>query len=388
MKKQSFTRESFYDLIWSIPIKEIQNKFTVSNYGIKELCKLLEIPIPDDEYWDKKKNGDKVQAIKLPERKGEYEPIYLFVAREDFYYSSKDQYLLDFKAKDIRARKDLDFNVPKKLKNPHPLIERAQINLKGKGTNYYKKGVFTTSIEHLTISTSPKMLTRSLCLMDTMLKLFETLGFRISVQHTKTYLYVHKIEFEISLRETTYITKRVESWLHNQEYSPTGKLCFKVCRYPSKEWIDGKDTKLEDKIPQILAYLEHTALGKINWKKESDRSQRIKEEEERKIREFQELQNLELNKFKALLTQANHVHQVSILKKYLIRYENFLKGTKKLNEVKKEWLTWAYEKADWFDPFIGKPDELLDSFDKTSLLKSIFEIEENMDNYIEDENYL
>ena len=41
--------------------------------------------------------------------------------------------------------------------------------------------------------------------------------------------------------------------------------------------------------------------------------------------------------------------------------------TNTLDADKKEWINWAKEKADWYDPFIEKDDALLSGIDRDSL---------------------
>jgi len=38
-----------------------------------------------------------------------------------------------------------------------------------------------------------------------------------------------------------------------------------------------------------------------------------------------------------------------------------------MNEEKLQWITWAKEKADWYDPFIQKEDDYLGRYDSNIL---------------------
>ena len=57
-------------------------------------------------------------------------------------------------------------------------------------------------------------------------------------------------------------------------------------------------------------------------------------------------------------------------------YRNFIEATEqkaikenKLTDELKEWIKWAKEKADWFDPFTNRQDELLNNNDREEFHK-------------------
>lgn len=52
-------------------------------------------------------------------------------------------------------------------------------------------------------------------------------------------------------------------------------------------------------------------------------------------------------------------HKANILREYIDRFEQNSLKNNTLSEELKKWITWARDKADWFDPFICKVDKYL-----------------------------
>ncbi len=66
MKSETFTREEFYNLIWSKPFVQIKMELRYSDIDLIKTCEHLNIPIPSADYWVKIKNNTPVLRTKLP----------------------------------------------------------------------------------------------------------------------------------------------------------------------------------------------------------------------------------------------------------------------------------------------------------------------------------
>ena len=62
-----FTREQFYELVWSKPITHLAKEFVISDVAIHKICKKHGIPNPPLGWWAKKAAGKKVKQTPLPE---------------------------------------------------------------------------------------------------------------------------------------------------------------------------------------------------------------------------------------------------------------------------------------------------------------------------------
>ncbi len=66
---QVFTREEFYDLVWSKPMTHLSKDFGISDVALHKICKKHGIPNPPLGWWAKKAAGKKVRQTPLPRAK-------------------------------------------------------------------------------------------------------------------------------------------------------------------------------------------------------------------------------------------------------------------------------------------------------------------------------
>ena len=141
------------------------------------------------------------------------------------------------------------------------------------------------------------------------------------------------------------------------KYYPSGTLTLKIDNFHRYEWRDAKKIKLEDKLPNILAYLEIRAK-----KKKEERIQR-----EIRHNEFErQRRNKELEAFKEIINHSSRWQKAIDLRNYIKVVEENAIQNKTMNDELKNWLIWIKEKTDWYDPLIEKKDELFKNVDRNS----------------------
>lgn len=96
---------------------------------------------------------------------------------------------------------------------------------------------------------------------------------------------------------------------------------------------------------------EHT----IYWKNQRE----IQRKEEEKKLAFQERREKEVKNFKDMFRDASRWQQTNNLRNCIDAMEANAKEKGGITEEILSWLAWARNKADWYDPFIGINDELL-----------------------------
>jgi len=64
-----FTREQFYELVWSKPMTHLAKEFAISDVALHKICRKHGIPNPPLGWWAKKAAGKKVKQTPLPEAK-------------------------------------------------------------------------------------------------------------------------------------------------------------------------------------------------------------------------------------------------------------------------------------------------------------------------------
>lgn len=66
---RAFTRQEFYDLVWSKPMTHLAKEFALSDVALHKICKKHDIPNPPLGWWAKKAAGKAVKQTSLPKAK-------------------------------------------------------------------------------------------------------------------------------------------------------------------------------------------------------------------------------------------------------------------------------------------------------------------------------
>ncbi|MGV8815644.1 MAG: hypothetical protein ACOH2D_16200 [Gelidibacter sp.] len=370
MAKTTFTRQELYDLVWSKPVTHIAKDYSFSDNGIRKICKKYNIPLPNSGYWSKLKFNKKVVKTKLP-KQDDNPQISLEKTNPQLYAGDNPLSKLAIRKNEILQAKGLNLIVPDQLSNPHHLIKSTK--------EYYKQveiarkkggwGHDVDSSKALSISVANNLYPRAFRFMDTLLKLLEKRGHKIESNKYSTKVIIKGQSYSIRLMEKSRRIKRKSqySW-ETFDLEPTGNLCLKIeDTYPNKEWSDGKTKKLEDRLVDILAWLEikgendeEQAIATAIWNKKY-------EEEKQREKELQILKDEELAKFEGLFQSATRFHNAQYLRNFIQEFENYAIKSNSLTSEKQEWIQWAKEKADWYDPFIEKEVKLLSDIDRDTL---------------------
>lgn len=357
--KSDFTRKGLYDLIWSKPLTKIVNEIGCNYVDLKEICLKYNIPTPNGGHWMKLKHGK--ESLKKPLPKGENVVI-------KFNPKKKKEVTLD-KFNSILHQSNLNFKVPEKLSNPHPLVKKAKEVLKNQKAGWYGKGKDIIYSEGKCISTEVTRdnIPKALLIWDTLIKILLLRGHKISEVKDSEFLILGE-DFTIRVRE---ILKRVKvqdsRWEHTENIG-SGILSIKIHQgYNQREWRDQKSKTIEDQLPSIIDKLEQLAqqekeerIEREEWHRKYEIEQAIKKEREERV--ASEVQN-----FKQLFETASRWHKSQYLRNYIKEFEQHSITSNSLDDQKINWIVWAKEKADWYDPFIEKEVELLMNFDRDTL---------------------
>lgn len=66
---RNFTRQEFYDLVWSKPMTHLAKEFALSDVALHKICKKHDVPNPPLGWWAKKAAGKAVKQTPLPKAK-------------------------------------------------------------------------------------------------------------------------------------------------------------------------------------------------------------------------------------------------------------------------------------------------------------------------------
>ncbi len=103
------------------------------------------------------------------------------------------------------------------------------------------------------------------------------------------------------------------------------------------------------------------------WRKNFEEQQRIQ-------KELQERKDKELADFIDLFNQALRLNQANFIREYVKTVESEALKNGEISDDLKQWLEWANQKIDWYDPLINKQDPLLDDTNKKQILKKVLDL--------------
>lgn len=371
-ESKKISRMELYNLVWSKPMTALAKEYSISDNGLRKICKKLNIPLPQLGHWQKLQFGKKVTILPLPEDfKGD---DYIFLSDRIEGESKQNEGVSQFHKllKEIIGDSKLSFKVPEKLSNPDKLIIEAKENFASisKEKHAIYRGITTTSNGIISISVAPKNCNRAMRIMDKIIKLLKQRGHNVIVKSSTTLVVIQGEEIKIRLREKLkrIIIKDAKYSWNNTEYVPTDILSFKIDVYPEKEFNDTKNLTLEEQLPKIL-----TKLELVSQKIKRDKEEReIRHQEYRKQREIEEAikkrHENEFANFKKLLEDSERWKKAIDMRNYIKEIENEAIKDKTLSVELTAWIKWAKAKADWYDPLTMKKDELLHENDINDIL--------------------
>ena len=272
----------------------------------------------------------------------------------------------------ITTDPSLSFDVPERLSNPDILIVEAKNDFDSRKHERYAiyRGIMSTSSGIVSVSVAPKNSNRALRIMDKIIKLLKQRGHNVIVKGNTTFAVVKGEEIKIRLREKLkmVVTKHEKYSWNNTDYVPTGILSFKIDEYPEKEFNDTINQTLEKQLPKILTKLELVSVQLKKRREDIENRQR----EYRKIREAEEAikkrKSTEIENFKKLLDESERCKKAVDIRNYIKQVENNAIKDNNLSEELTNWINWANNKADWYDPITRKEDELLNEKDINDIL--------------------
>lgn len=357
------SRKELYDKVWGKPMIQLAKEFNLSDNGLRKICKKFEIPIPPVGYWQKLQYGKKVTQLPLPIKDKEKE-INMNVNELKHNFSPENS-IRSAVVEKIRNNSSLILKVSDRLNKPDDIVVKTQSNLETKKlSDSYEnvKGTISTSRGFPSIVVSPKNVSRSLRILDNLIKNFKILGYQVSLSNEGLKITAYnddKMLIYIREKSNAKLTPNKWGW-NDRELTANGKLAIKVASFGTFEFVDSDKSPVENQIEKILIKIEtefqEMAEQKRKWKIEEERREELRKVEEAK----QQLKGEELKKFIDFFNDAHRWKKFMILKEYF-------EYIKIKNPDDQEWIQWAENKLNWYDPSKNEFDKLLDQVDKDTL---------------------
>ena len=384
-------REQLYNEIWELSVSKVAKKYNISHAKLKQACIDSNIPTPSNSYWTNLLMGNPAKKELLPA--SDIKEIILQKPKqvsitdnsstknyEEIFKNSLPFLSVDEKDKILNSLSLLNINEKAKLhpkitqhskmiqswKQSHPLDPNAS----RKRDTYYRP---PEGEPFLYTDVSELSLPRIYKILNTLFKCIESLGGSINNDLTLTIrneIVQYKIieteeklphvltkteqkameQYEKEKITRTYTYKpNIRKW----DYIFNGKLRFSVLN--NKYYRDSESILIEQWLPEILVDLYEESENVRIKRKEQEAAAKKAEEEKRIKDRRRELYNKEVERVAALENEAEDYAMACKIRAYVSAVES----QSNLNEKTKEWIKWAKNKADWYDPIIAKEDELL-----------------------------
>jgi hypothetical protein len=339
---RSFTREEFYELVWSKPLTRLAKEFYMSDVALHKICRKHDIPNPPLGWWNKKEAGQAMEKTPLP-RAERGAPKSIVIANADL---SRENSLLSAAREDARvlasSGADLDEGPPNQIIEATlaalrgvKKIEKALVSLSGSGL--IKSTVAPASIDRLSIA------------LPRIVRAVELQGFHL-VKSTSGVCFAsanETIEFSISetFRRVPHVLTPAEaalqaaydkkeekrrwrtSWTHDYEppphfpewdYLATGQLAIElehvyggVC--PRTTFRDGKVQRFETMAIDVAVAVAVLAAAKTDARLQGEAAERRrKDEREHRDRGLraEHIQERRVTAFETILTELEKLDRM------------------------------------------------------------------------------
>lgn len=385
-----YIREKLYEEVWNQPVIKVAESYGVSNVAIKKICKSMNIPTPPNGYWTKLKFGKEVKKPPLPPAKTNQNIRY----GGDFNYQKlKEDSPLSFLDTEQQER---IFTVAQSLK----IIEKTTLckeieehkdlvnkwnsknfSIEGLSCSYseykHRHSVYNRDREKydrppvLAGVISENELLRAYKILDALMEGIKQLGylvnddmsFQIRDERVTFYIYEKQESFDHvitpeeaeKLRRYEKDVKRnpwaIKPSIRSHDYLFNGKLLFNTKKVTYIQ--DTDKIKLEDRISDMLIQLIQQSEIVRNERLDLEDKKR-REKEEWRQRNLPEITfNEEVDQLTTLLQEAHDFERAEKIRNYVAGVQQ-----NDTNHEKTDWIQWANDKADWYDPTIDKSDNL------------------------------
>lgn len=350
MEQVTFTRNEFYKLIWTTPLSRLSQTYAISDNGLRKMCRKYNIPIPANGYWQKLKFNKPVKPEKLPTFAMDKDAIELPLRGRE------NQFNLDVSPETLLVRQingdtKAPLTVPDELKKPHFLVKETKRHWT-EAKKHKKDYGFTNPFSCLSIYVEKDTQPRALKFFNALIKLLEYRGHKVIIRKSATYAVIGTVELDLTLRESSNRIFNDDGPWRTSELVPNGRLHLKTGRHSwDKQWLENKNG-LETMLAQIVARLELDAEKEAKWL-EDCRLSAIKREEEEKVRMEQEaFRRAEQQKIDTLLLQSEQYEKAQRIRRLVDAAQEQMKAKGSTTPEFREWVKWAYQKADNLDPLI------------------------------------
>jgi hypothetical protein len=306
-----FTREEFYELVWTKPLTRLAKEFYMSDVALHKICRKHDIPNPPLGWWNKKEAGKAVKRTPLPKAK-EGAARRVLIANADLSKEASTLSVVREKARILASGGDDAGEGPQ-----HPIVNRTLAALRKVGQ--LEKGLVSVSGSGLIrCSIAPASIDRMGVGLSRIVRAVELQGFHIkedgdwvgfaSEAQTVGFLITETVRREAHVLTPSEIKTReafekrrararrslwqryTEPWpvFPQWDYRPTGQLAIELSEVrgelrPRSTFRDGKVQRFETMASDVAVAVSVIAAAKTDERlKREAWEQKRKDERDRR----------------------------------------------------------------------------------------------------------
>ena len=304
-----FTRDEFYELVWSNPITHLAKRFGLSDVAVHKICRKHAVPTPPPGWWAKQSAGKSVKRTPLPAAEGNGETK-ITIASAEFGAEPEPLREVREQARIIAAAAGSIPEAPM-----HPVVKQTLSALRKSKPS--EKGIIVLSEPGLiAFQIAPASIERVGIALNRLAQAAQLHGFQLTATErgshfkgvpesigltiTEPYRRVkHVLTAKEQAAQTAWEKKRDRAsrynswstlgadWPHFPEwdYHPTGQLSFEFERVYSRTSQSTRSTFKDAKIQRVEEMAHDMAIGIVVLAAAKHEERLRREEEQRRIDE-------------------------------------------------------------------------------------------------------
>jgi hypothetical protein len=348
---------------------KVAPRFGLSDVGLAKVCKRYDIPRPPVGYWAQKHVGKEPDRTPLPPAEDE--------ARDSIEFSTEEKIkptpsltaadrVRDEQLKKLVAFEEQPENQIIVSENPskyHPFVRDTKAALNERHTN--RQGLhsprWTANDARLDIQVAKASLPRALRIMDAFIKAFEQRGYKVAIEANEyrkdVFVVILGEQFGIRLREKTKMVRIPEAerkslYDSKVNYEPTGLFELQLRRrqagFAEMTWKDGKRTKLEEQLNDVMIGLIVAVEKERDWRRQQEEYERQRRENEAKRWQQEQERRKEEQKINELNQMVLNWDQATRIRAFIADVRDRRSPIEGSDLA--HWMDWALKHADKINP--------------------------------------
>jgi hypothetical protein len=367
MATHEFTRQELYDLVWSIPMTKLAERYGISGNGLAKACRKAAIPVPERGYWAKLQAGKKATRKALPAAKRDT-PRRVIISppgkQED---PTPPPPVPESVAVKIEQAKQAakPVSVPATLSNLHRIVAGWIEEQKRRSDGPR----FSWTVPGLPMDDND-LGKRRLRIFSALLKAIEASGYALKCErYREVQIQSGAMVIELILEEHVKQIRRLitdedrrssrwyaEGQKWTQEKVPTGRLRLRLhepeYRHVVKEWEETESDPLEAHLDEVLPKLAG-AFEEIRLRRVRQAVEQARRAEAEHVRYEAELERKrEAIRFRRLVAHCENRRVASDIRELIEAVERSALATENPEQFA-DWKRWALFHAERVDP-LGK----------------------------------